>query len=91
MSIKFFVLVFCFVATQTPNTTELRDPIEHPLDAVSILVGSEVVDGRGFSVWLRRDDRPDPLEWAATSSSKWGSCMQPVAAAPLIFSPLKSG
>ena len=45
------------------NTTELLDPpIEHPLDAVSILVGSKVAGGRGFPVGLRRDDRPGPLE-----------------------------
>lgn len=56
------------------NTTELLDPIEHPPDAVSILVGPKVADGRGFPVCLAWDDRPDPLEWTATitptSSSK---------------------
>lgn len=30
------------------NTTELLDPIKHPPDAVSILVGPKVANGRAF-------------------------------------------
>jgi len=44
------------------DTAKLLEPVEHPLDAVSVRVGSEVTGGRVFAVGLRRDDRSDPVD-----------------------------
>lgn len=44
------------------NATELLEAVEHPLDAVSILVCPEVAGRRVLPVGLRRNDRPDPMD-----------------------------
>ncbi len=44
------------------NATELLEAVEYPLDAVSVLVGTVVLGGRGLPVCLRQKDRPDPVE-----------------------------
>lgn len=41
---------------------KLLEAVEHPLDAVSILVGSKVAGRRVLPVGLRRDHRPDPVD-----------------------------
>ncbi len=44
------------------NATELLEAVEHPLDAVSILVCPEVAGGRVLPVGLRWNDRSDPVD-----------------------------
>jgi hypothetical protein len=44
------------------HTTELLEAVEHPFDAVSILVCSEVAGRRVLPVCFRRNDRPDPVD-----------------------------
>jgi hypothetical protein len=44
------------------NATELLEAVEHPLDAVSILVCPEVAGRRVLPIGLRRNDRPDPMD-----------------------------
>ena len=44
------------------DSAELFEPIEHPFDAVSILVGSKVAGRRVLPVSLRRNDGPDPMD-----------------------------
>jgi hypothetical protein len=43
------------------NATELFDVVEHPLDAVSILVSAEIAGGRVLPVGLRWNDRLGPV------------------------------
>ena len=44
------------------DAPELLEAVEHPLDAVSILIGPEVAGRRVLPVGLRRNDRPDAVD-----------------------------
>lgn len=44
------------------DSTELFEPIEHPLDAVSILVGSKLAGWRVLPVSFRRNDGSEPMD-----------------------------
>ena len=44
------------------NATELLEAVEHPLDAVPVLVSPEVAGRWVLPVCFRRNDRPDPVD-----------------------------
>jgi hypothetical protein len=44
------------------DATKLLEPVEQPLNAVSVPLGSEVTGGRVFAVGPRRDDEFDPVD-----------------------------
>jgi hypothetical protein len=51
------------VSTGAPcSDPKLLQPVEQPLDTISVPVGFEVTGGRVFSVGPRRDNGPDPVD-----------------------------
>lgn len=51
----------CLVASGR-HATELLEAVEHPLNAVSVLVGPVVLGGRVLPACLRQKYRPDPVD-----------------------------